>query len=125
CASCHNKDLSKKLIGPPLKDITDQREEAWLIEWIKDSQAMIKKGDPEALRISKEYNNLVMTPFLHLSDADIKDILAYIKEASKAPAATPKAMAAETEKGTGTSTNEYSLSNIIVLAAIVVLLLAI
>ncbi|MGE9516300.1 MAG: c-type cytochrome [Solitalea-like symbiont of Acarus siro] len=124
CAACHNQDISKKLIGPPLKGITDQRDEAWLIEWVKDSQAMIKKGDPEAVKIAKEYNNLVMTPFPQLKDSDIKDILAYIKEASNAPI-EPKGVVPATQTTNNVVQNEFPTSNVLVLAGIVVLLLAI
>ena len=77
CASCHA--LNKKLVGPALSGVTERREEEWLLKWIKNSSALIKSGDPEAIAIFEEYNKSAMTAFTHFSDEDVKDILAYIE----------------------------------------------
>jgi mono/diheme cytochrome c family protein len=75
CAACHK--LDKKLVGPPLKGITEKREQEWLIKWIKDSPGLIKSGDKLAIQVFEENNKLPMTANPHLSDKDIIDILAY------------------------------------------------
>lgn len=75
CAACHK--LDKKLIGPPLKGITEKRDQDWLIAWIKDSPALINSGDKLAIQVFEENNKLPMTANPHLSDQDIIDILAY------------------------------------------------
>lgn len=78
CTSCHA--INKKVIGPALAGITARRDEAWLIPWIKNSQAVIKAGDPYAVALYQEYNQSVMTAFPQLSDDDIRNMLAYIDE---------------------------------------------
>lgn len=78
CASCHAVD--KKVVGPALAGIETRRDEAWLIKWIRNSSEVIKSGDAYAVKLFNEYNKSVMTAFPDLSDNDIKDILAYIKE---------------------------------------------
>ncbi len=77
CASCHA--LNKKLVGPALSGVTERREEEWLLKWVKNSSALIKSGDPEAIAIFEEYNKSAMTAFTHFSDEDVKDILTYIE----------------------------------------------
>ena len=87
CAACHK--LDKKLLGPPLKGVSEKRSKEWLSSWIKDSQALIKSGDADAKEIYKEYNNIPMQSFPHLSDQDISDILAYTDDKPAETAATP------------------------------------
>src|SRR5690606_34673411 len=53
-----------------------------------NSQAMIAAGDEVAVKLFEDHNKLVMTAFPSLSDENIKNIFAYVDEASKpAPAA--------------------------------------
>lgn len=75
CAACHK--LERKLIGPPLGNISDKRQMPWLKSFIKDSQAMIKAGDPDAVAIYEEYQKVLMLPFPQLSDKDIEDVIHY------------------------------------------------
>ncbi len=88
CTSCHA--LNEKVVGPALKGINEKYDEAWLIKWIKNSQALVKSGDEKAVKVYNENNQSVMTSFENLSDAQIKSILEYIKtppvaQASVAP----------------------------------------
>ena len=76
CTSCHA--IKDKVIGPPLAGISTRHKEDWLIKWIRNSQAMIKAGDPYGVKIFNEYNKVVMTSF-NLKDDEIKAILTYIK----------------------------------------------
>ncbi|GAB4249983.1 MAG: c-type cytochrome [Vicingaceae bacterium] len=78
CAACHTVS-SKKLVGPGLEGVNDKYEEDWLIKWIKDSQALIKAGDADAVKVFEENNKVVMPP-QPLSDEEVKAVLAYIKE---------------------------------------------
>jgi cytochrome c oxidase subunit 2 len=91
CTACHA--INDKVVGPALKDVSKRREEAWLIKWIKNSQAMVKSGDPIAVQVYKENNEGIMTSFENLSDVQIKSILADVKAESEAPAAAPVANA--------------------------------
>jgi len=75
CAACHK--LDKKLIGPALEGVSERHSREWLQSWIKDSQALIKSGDEDAIAIFEEYNKVPMMSFPFLSDQDVDDIVAY------------------------------------------------
>jgi cytochrome c oxidase subunit 2 len=89
CTACHA--INDKVVGPALKDVHKRREEAWLIKWIKNSQALVKSGDPQAVQLYKENNEALMTSFENLSETEIKSIIAYIKTESETPAAATTA----------------------------------
>jgi len=80
CTSCHA--IHEKSIGPALKDVTTRRQEAWLLKWVRNSSALIKSGDPIAVKLFEDYNKVAMNSFENFSDDDIKDVLAYITEES-------------------------------------------
>ena len=75
CAACHK--LNKKAVGPALRGVSSKYDREWLYTWIKNSSAMIKSGDAQAIAIWEEYNKSVMTAFPQLSNADIDNIIAY------------------------------------------------
>jgi len=98
CTSCHA--IHDKLIGPALAGVTERRQEAWLLKWVRNSTAMIKSGDPTAVKLFEDNNKSIMTSFENFSDDDIKDVLAYIKEESaNAPVVATEGPAAGTETG--------------------------
>ncbi len=82
CTSCHYLGPhEKKLIGPGLNDeIFEEYTTDWLYKWIRNSSELIESGDKQAIAVYEEYNKSVMTAFPQFSDADIDNILAYIKE---------------------------------------------
>ncbi|MCF6297827.1 MAG: c-type cytochrome, partial [Flavobacteriaceae bacterium] len=75
CAACHK--LDKKLIGPPLKGMSERRSNEWLQAWIKDNNALRASGDQDAIDIFKEYNGMPMVAYPQFSEQDINDIIAY------------------------------------------------
>ena len=75
CAACHK--LDKKLIGPPLKGISEKRSNEWLQAWIKDNNAFRASGDQDAIDIFNEYQGMPMIAYPQLSEQDINDIIAY------------------------------------------------
>ena len=75
CASCHKLDA--RLVGPPLKGITEKRTKEWLFSWIKDSKALIEGGDADAIAVFEEYNKIPMIGYSDFSDQELIDILAY------------------------------------------------
>ncbi len=79
CAPCHTVGKGR-LVGPDLKDISEKRNQDWLITFIQSSQTVINSGDANAVAIYKEYNNLLM-PDQPLSSEQIKTLLNYIAEA--------------------------------------------
>ena len=86
CTSCHVVG-DNKVVGPGLKNVHQRHSEEWLLKWIKNSSALIKSGDAEAVKVYEEYNKTAM-PSFNLSVDEIKSVIAYIKtESEKAPAA--------------------------------------
>ena len=86
CAACHK--LNKKAVGPALRGVSAKYDRDWLYKWIKNSSAMIKDGDPQAVSIWEEYNKVAMNAFPLLSNSDIDNILAYTDDVPPAPVAT-------------------------------------
>lgn len=101
CVACHA--INDKVVGPALKDVTKRRSQDWLIKWIRNSQAMIKSGDPIAVQLAQEYNGQVMNAYENLSDDEIKSVLAYIDQESSAPAAAAAAASAGAPVAAGTA----------------------
>jgi Cytochrome c len=82
CATCHDKNMTDNLTGPPLKGA----ESRWagyprkdLYTFIRNSQNMIAHRHPQALEIWNEYKPTVMSDFPHLTNRQIEAILAYVK----------------------------------------------
>lgn len=78
CASCHAVD--RKLVGPALQGVDQRSEHRWIVDFVHSSQAMIKKGDVAAVALFAEYNKTIMPDHKDLSDVQINNILAYIKQ---------------------------------------------
>ena len=78
----------KKAVGPALKGVSAKYDKEWLYSWIKNSAAMIKAGDAQAVAIWEEYNRTAMNAFPQLSNQDIDNIIAYTDYIPPAPAAT-------------------------------------
>ncbi len=79
CIQCHT--IKKDKIGPKLEGVLARwdNDTTRLYAFIKNSQEAIKKGDPRAVKVYKEWNETMMTPMPHLSDGEINAILEYIK----------------------------------------------
>ena len=116
CAACHK--LNKNLIGPALAGVSEKYEKEWLYTWIKNSSAMIKSGDERAVAIWEEYNKAAMNAFPQLSNNDIDNILAYTDY-------KPEPVVAATALSSGTVQLEpqSSLSQDLVLVALIIILL--
>lgn len=80
CAVCHTIGKGR-LVGPDLKNISEKRDNDWLLSFIESSQSFIKSGDAEAIKVYDEYNKLLMPDPL-LSMSEITEVLIYIKEVS-------------------------------------------
>jgi len=120
CAACHK--LNKRAVGPALAGVSAKYDKEWLYSWIKNSTAMVKAGDAQAVAIFEEYNGSVMTSFPQLSNEDIDNILAYTDYTPPAPVAAAQP-AATTAQAEGSFNNDLILGVLIlVLAALVVML---
>lgn len=96
CSACHV--LGQDMVGPDLVGVTEKRDKDWLYRFIRNSQEMIREGDPQAVEIWEEYNKVPM-PSFDLSDEQIRSILEYVEnydpEAEAEAAAEEKAAAEE------------------------------
>lgn len=93
CAACHSIGAGK-LVGPDLAGVNDKRPEDWLLKFIKSSQTLVNSGDKTAMALFEEFNKMPM-PDQALSNAQIKSVLAHIKETGGGPAAGKEAPAAQ------------------------------
>ena len=54
CAACHK--LNKRAVGPALRGVSEKYDREWLYQWINNSTAMAKTGDPDAVAVNEENN---------------------------------------------------------------------
>lgn len=111
CAACHKLDA--KMTGPALRNVVDRHSNDWLQLWIKNSQALVKSGDAEAVKIYEEYNKAIMPSYPQLSVTDINNILAYTSEPLPVAAAVAVGAVAP-----GAVADDSGISNSIILGAL-------
>ncbi|KAA3437127.1 c-type cytochrome [Rufibacter hautae] len=102
CAACHA--VQEQVVGPALKDVHKRRDEKWIADFVKNSTKVIATGDKQAVEVFKKFGKVQMTSFEGtLSDGDIKDVIAYVKEESDKPteAKTPEVGPTDPGKGEG------------------------
>ncbi|WP_374950578.1 c-type cytochrome, partial [Mucilaginibacter sp.] len=128
CTACHKIDV--RMTGPALgPQLTQETDDAYLTKWIQNNQALIAAKNPKALKIYNEFNQANMTVFAELSDADVGNIITYVREdykklqadKAKGPAGGGAGAAAET--GTPSNLVIFGLIGVIVIAFIVILVL--
>lgn len=121
CKACHRVD--KVLVGPALKDVHERAPSIdWIKSFIKNSSGVIASGDDYAVKLYNEYNKTQMTAFTSLKDADIMNILAYIKaEGDKAPVAA--APAAGQGTATAADSTPAGYLNVILIGMVIILVL--
>ena len=120
CAACHK--LNRKLVGPALKGVSAKYEKEWLYSWIKNSSALIKSGDEQAVAIYEEYNKVAMNAFPNLSNDDIDNILAYTDYVPPKPAASVGGAPVVEDSGSSTTNDIILLLLSFILIVLVVLL---
>ena len=124
CTACHAVD--KRVMGPALAGIDQRHDREWLHKWIKNSPGMVASGDEAAVKIFNEYNQTPMTPFPQFSDADIDNILAYVKAEESKKAEKPAAAGASTEAAADTGVSGFMIAGlvgVVVIALIIILVL--
>src|SRR5438067_2348933 len=91
CTACHK--VESQVVGPALgKLVTEDTDDKYLIKWIQNNQALIAAKNPKAVAIYNQFNQANMTIFADLSDADVTNILTFIRadwKVKSAPAANP------------------------------------
>lgn len=113
CASCHK--LDGKSTGPALRGVADKHDREWLYKWVHNSSELIKSGDPVAVKLFADNNNVTMTAFPQLSNQDIDNIMAY----TSAPAPAPDV----NTPGGKVVVQESGVSNNLILGALVLVLI--
>lgn len=117
CAACHKLDA--KSTGPALRGVKEKHDMAWIYDWVHNSSAVIKSGDPKAVALFAEYKS-VMTAFPQLSTTDIDNIIAYTSE-PKPPVSTPPG--GGTTGPPGTQASDSGISNNVILGALAIVML--
>lgn len=117
CAACHKLDA--KSTGPALRGVKEKHSMAWLYDWIHNSSAMIKAGDPEAVKLFNENNKSVMTSFPQLSTTDIDNIIAYTSEPKKEVGPMPPGVQPLPDG----ANNKGGISNNVILGALALVML--
>ncbi|HHL57982.1 MAG TPA: c-type cytochrome [Bacteroidetes bacterium] len=84
CKACHTIG-GGQLVGPDLQGITERRDEAWIIKFVQNSQALIEAGDAVAIQVFEENSKIPMPPN-NLTDDQVRDILLYIENGGKVAA---------------------------------------
>lgn len=112
CAACHK--LDKPSTGPALAGVADKYERGWLQSWIRNSSALVKSSDADAVKIFNEWKQVPMTPFPQLSDQDIDDILAY----TMAPPPAPEVVATDASGVVSGGGASSGISNNVILSAL-------
>ncbi|MBK9509371.1 MAG: c-type cytochrome [Cytophagaceae bacterium] len=122
CAQCHATDASV-IVGPGMSGIEDRRDFAWIKTWINNPAAVISSGDKYAVELYEKYNKTQMTAFPAFGDAEVKNILAYIKQANSAPVAAPAAEGGAAVEAQDTGGGQFFNIVLVVLLVIMALVL--
>lgn len=83
CAACHKID--KDMTGPMLGGINEKYagDMEWLYSWIRNAPALINAGDAKAVALYEKWGTM-MQANPTLTDVDIDDVLAYVKQENEA-----------------------------------------
>lgn len=82
CTACHTVGEGDRT-GPDLLNVTQHREEGWLIRWIMGPDKMLAEKDPLAMELFKKYK-MVPMPNMGVTEAQAKQLIAYIVQKSSA-----------------------------------------
>jgi hypothetical protein len=80
-----------------LSGIFERRSQAWLEQFVKSSQSLVKSGDAEAVAIFEEFNGMIMPDF-PVSDAQVIQILSFIEANDSSPVADTEESTIEVPK---------------------------
>jgi mono/diheme cytochrome c family protein len=122
CTACHA--VHKVKVGPALKDVKKRRDIAWIKKFVRNSQMVIKSGDPYAVKLYNDYNKTEMTAFPTFKDEEIEAIVAYIVDEGKKTPVASTTGAVPTSTGAQPDKTDYS-DLILVLTVITLVLVAI
>jgi mono/diheme cytochrome c family protein len=84
CTSCHTIG-GGRLTGPDLKDVTDRRDRAWLVQFLQGPKGMIDSGDPYAVKLQQDARGVVMPNIAGMNLQQAQALLEMIAAESKVP----------------------------------------
>jgi len=84
CTSCHTIG-GGRLVGPDLKNVTQQKDRAWLQSFIANPRAKFDNGDPYALKLKEEARGAVMPNIAGINETIAASLLNLIDAESKLP----------------------------------------
>lgn len=73
------------MTGPDLKDVSQRKDRAWLVQYLQNPKAMIDSGDPYALKLQQEARGVVMPTVAGMTKARADMLLDLIDAESKLP----------------------------------------
>ncbi len=121
CASCHQ--VNRASTGPALAGIEARvPDKALLYGWIRNNQKVLASGDPYFNALYLQYNKTPMNVFTGLSDADIDNIRAYLRDEEKT---RPPTGGGPGDDGSGEQASKAQSSDNTLLFGILTLILAV
>jgi mono/diheme cytochrome c family protein len=84
CTSCHTIG-GGRLTGPDLKNVTQRKDRAWLVQFLQDPKIMIGSGDPYALKLQQEARGVVMPTISGMTKDQAEALLNMIETESRLP----------------------------------------
>ena len=84
CQTCHTIG-GGPTVGPDLQGVSENRDNDWLFEWIKQPDVMLAEGDPLATQLLEEFNNIPM-PNAGLTDDEVLAVMAFLGADETIPA---------------------------------------
>lgn len=126
CAACHSIGKGR-LVGPDLANIEQRQPEEWIIKFVKSSQSVINSGDKYADSLFQAFNKVIMPDQPTLTDNQIKNIIAYIKNKSGAPSSTTSdnAQPVSDQNAVKKESGTFSTTTLLLLGLIVIMLMVI
>jgi len=76
CLMCHLP--GEPSVGPDLRGITGRRDREWLSRWMRAPGRLVDAGDPTALALLKQYDDVLM-PTLDLREGDWAEITRFLE----------------------------------------------
>ena len=77
CTGCHTIGVGDK-VGPDLRGVTERRDRAWLVRYLRDPLGMTKR-DPIARALAEKFPAVRM-PNMALSEQDAGDLIGYLQD---------------------------------------------
>ncbi|MCH8569076.1 MAG: cytochrome c [Balneolales bacterium] len=78
CAACHQ--MENRLVGPPIKGLTERRSPEFLMNMILNPNDMARKH-PEGQKMMREY--MMVMPFQNISEEEAREIVEYFRKVDK------------------------------------------